>query len=58
MQMFECLDRALNDMIKNQKAELRKLTMPMIEELAGKMVLSMVNQILTGLPLEEIFVTE
>lgn len=58
MQMFECLDRALNDMIKNQKAELRKLTMPMIEELAGKMVLSMVNQILTGLPLEEMFVTE
>ncbi|KAL4089581.1 hypothetical protein QTP88_024594 [Uroleucon formosanum] len=52
------LNRALNDMIKNQKAELRKLTMPMIEELAGKMVLSMVNQILTGLPLEEIFVTE
>lgn len=52
------LNRALNDMIKSQKAELRKLTMPMIEELAGKMVLSMINQILTGLPLEEIFVTE
>lgn len=52
------LNRALNDMIKSQKAELRKLTMPMIEELAGKMVLSMINQILTGLPLEEIFETE
>lgn len=56
--MLKCLDRALNDMIKGQKAELRKLTMPMIEELAGKMVLSMINQILTGLPLEEIFVPE
>ncbi|CAH1736156.1 unnamed protein product [Aphis gossypii] len=52
------LNRALNDLIKSQKAELRKLTMPMIEELAGKMVLSMINQILTGLPIEEIFVTE
>ncbi|XP_025200394.1 uncharacterized protein LOC112598212 [Melanaphis sacchari] len=52
------LNRALNDLIKSQKAELRKLTMPMIEELAGKMVLSMINQILTGLPIEEIFVSE
>lgn len=56
--MFECLDRALNDTLRSQKAELRKLTTPMIEELAGKMVLSMINQILTGLPLEEIFITE
>ncbi|XP_001951125.1 uncharacterized protein LOC100159613 [Acyrthosiphon pisum] len=52
------LNRALNDMLKSQKAELRKLAIPMIEEVAGKMVLSMVNQILTGLPLEEIFITE
>lgn len=52
------LNRALNDILKSQKAELRKLTKPMIEELAGKMVLSMINQILTGLPIEEIFITE
>lgn len=56
--MFKCLDRALNDLMKSQKPELKKLTMPMIEELAGKMVLSMINQILTGLPIEEIFITE
>jgi hypothetical protein len=48
----------LNDILKSQKAELRKLTKPMIEELAGKMVLSMINQILTGLPIEEIFIAE
>lgn len=52
------MNRALNDMIKSQKAELRKLTMPMIEELAGKMVLQMINQILSDLPLEEIFIME
>ncbi|VVC36453.1 Haemolymph juvenile hormone binding [Cinara cedri] len=52
------LNRALNDMIKNQKTELRKLMMPMIEEVAGKMVLNMANQILNGLPYEEIFITD
>lgn len=56
--MFLSLDRALNDMIKSQKAELRKLAMPMIEELAGKMVLEMINKILAGLPLEELFLSE
>lgn len=56
--MFKFLDRALNDMIKSQKVELRKLAMPMIEELAGKMILTMVNQIMTGLPLEEMFIVE
>lgn len=56
--MFKCLDRALNDMIKSQKAELRKLAMPMIEELAGKMVLEMINKILAGLPFEELFLPE
>lgn len=55
---FKPLDRAINDMIKTQKAELRKLTMPMIEELAGKMVLDMVNKILTSLPLEELFIMD
>lgn len=56
--LFKSLDRAINDMIKTQKAELRKLMMPMIEELAGKMVLDMVNKILTNLPLEEIFTVD
>lgn len=56
--VFECLDRALNDLIKSQKAELRKLAMPMIEELAGKMVLEMINKILAGLPFEELFLPE
>lgn len=51
-------DRALNDMLRNQKDELRKLTMPMIEELSGKMILNMLNQIMSGLPLEEIFLPD
>lgn len=45
-------------MIKTQKSELRKLMMPMVEEVAGKMVLNMANQILNGLPYEEIFITD
>lgn len=45
-------------MIKTQKGELRKLMMPMIEELAGKMVLDMANKILSGLPLEEVFIMD
>lgn len=52
------LNRGINDMIKTQKAELRKLMMPMIEELAGKMVLDMVNKILANLPLEEVFIMD
>jgi hypothetical protein len=56
--LFKSLDRGINDMIKTQKAELRKLMMPMIEELAGKMVLDMVNKILANLPLEEVFIMD
>lgn len=43
-------------MIKTQKAELRKIALPMVEEIAGKMVLDMINKILSGLPLEEMFI--
>lgn len=52
------LNRALNDMIRTQKMELRKLTMPMIEEVAGKMIINMINLILNSLPFDEIFITE
>jgi hypothetical protein len=52
------LNRALNDMIKSQKEELRKLTLPMIEELAGKMIINMSNQILSGMSLDEIFIID
>lgn len=45
-------------MIKSQKAELKTMTLPMIEEVAGKMVLTLVNQILSRMPLDEIFITE
>jgi len=51
-------DKAVNDLIKSQKPELRKLAMPMIEEVAGKMIINMINQILYNLPLDELFITE
>jgi len=52
------LNQALNDLIKSQKSEIRKLMMPTIEELGGKMVLTMVNQVMYDLPLEEQFIKD
>ncbi|XP_050443075.1 circadian clock-controlled protein daywake-like [Adelges cooleyi] len=52
------LNRAVNDMIKTQKHELKKMTLPMIEELSGKMLLNMVNQMLGGVPFDEMFIVD
>ncbi|XP_050548943.1 uncharacterized protein LOC126910423 [Daktulosphaira vitifoliae] len=52
------LNRALNDMIKSQKMELKKLVMPMVEEIAGKMLLTMLNQIIGSLPYTEWFIVD
>lgn len=56
--VFKCLDKVLNDMMKNEKTEIRKLAIPIIEELTGKMIIEMINRVFSSLPVDELFLPE